>query len=359
MNNKLVVLILIVLGMTISAANASQIDEGDILQADLNNGAFINIPGLFIFTDFNVSTGQFQVTLNDSSMIFQTNTNKTLTNIQINSNAGTFSFTANGTDGYLNSTFSGYTPAQNYRIKKDGISYQIVIANASGYLSFNNSEWSEHTFTGEELSELLSTSLTWWNSISGNSLVVHAEGSESIEFGISNNDITITTSVWTLDGTVDSETSKNFTTSLNSLGVHTLSVYGNIPTGATDTVTWKLLSVREKSGIGDEVALLNDTWFDSLTDSMNGSSPDFTQFISAIVLPYTTQMGALFYVFIYLLPLATIWLRQEKVLIPAGLLGIFGLVLIPLLPAEWRLLAGLCVILTSFGVVYSLFKERG
>jgi len=118
-------------------------------------------------------------------------------------------------------------------------------------------------------------------------------------------------------------------------------------------------ALREKSGVGNETALLNNTWFDSLTDSMNSSSPDFTQFFRALVLPYTTIMGAIFYIFIYLLPLVIIWLRQEKVLIPAGLLGIFGLLLIPMLPAEWRLLAGLCVILTSFGIIYSLFKERG
>ena len=116
---------------------------------------------------------------------------------------------------------------------------------------------------------------------------------------------------------------------------------------------------RPKSNASDQVALLNTTWFDTLMDSMDGSSPDFTRFISALLLPYTSRMGGIFYVFIYILPLVIIWLRQEKVLIPSGLLGIFGLILIPMLPAEWRLLAGLCVILTSFGVVYSLFKERG
>ena len=118
-------------------------------------------------------------------------------------------------------------------------------------------------------------------------------------------------------------------------------------------------ALRQKSGVGNETALLNTTWMTSLTNSINGSSPDFTQFFRALTLPYTTIMGAIFYIFIYLLPLVIIWLRQEKVLIPAGLLGIFGLLLIPMLPAEWRLLAGLCVILTSFGIIYSLFKERG
>ena len=207
---------------------------------------------------------------------------------------------------------------------------------------------------------LTSLTTTWWNSITNDdSLVVHVNSTDSIEFGLGL--ATITTANWTLDSVVQSETSANFTTSLNSLGVHSLSAYGTIPTGVTQTVTWQLLSKRVKSGASDETALLNDTWFDGLTDSMNGSSPDFTQFIGAIVAPYTTQtqMGALFYVFIYILPLVIIWLRQEKVLIPSGLLGIFGLALLPMLPEEWRLLAGLCVVLTSFGIVYSLFKERG
>ena len=118
-------------------------------------------------------------------------------------------------------------------------------------------------------------------------------------------------------------------------------------------------ALREKSGVGNETALLNTTWMNSLMDSINGSSPDFTQFFRALALPYTTILGAIFYIFIYLLPLVIIWLRQEKVLVPAGLLGIFGLLLIPMLPVEWRLLAGLCVILTSFSIIYSLFKERG
>ncbi len=199
---------------------------------------------------------------------------------------------------------------------------------------------------------------TWWNSkTNDDSLIVHSEGSESVTYRLMFENLTST--VWVLDGITQSETSPNFTISLNSLGVHNLSVYGNTPTGQTQTVLWKLLSVREKSDMGDEVAELNTTWFDTLVNSMNGTSPDFTQFVSALVLPYTTPLGSLFYVFIYLLPLVIIWLRQEKTLIPAGLIGIFGFLLIPMLPAEWRLLAGLCVILTSFGIIYSLFKERG
>ncbi len=161
---------------------------------------------------------------------------------------------------------------------------------------------------------------------------------------------------WYKNDAVMTNNSNNYTTSFSE----GTSYHHNVTVSADgENYTWKILVTREKSGAGDVTSLLNNTWFDILTNSMDGSSPDFTRFFSAMVLPYTTQMGSLFYVFIYLLPLATIWLRQEKVLIPAGLLGIFGLLLIPMLPAEWRLMAGLCVILTSFGVVYSLFKERG
>ena len=239
-----------------------------------------------------------------------------------------------------------------------GQTYWINVSKA-GYVS-NNTQITfneDHEIWNPNLAVSPTSITTWWNSkTNDNSLTVHTEGTESVEFGLGL--ATITTAVWTYDGVLQAETSANFTTTLNSLGVHNLSAYGNIPTGTTQTVTWKLLSVREKSGIGDERALLNSTWFDTLIDSMKGTSPDFTRFISAMVLPYTTQLGALFYVFIYILPLVVIWLRQEKALIPAGLLGIFGLLLIPMLPPEWRLLAGLCVILTSVGIVISIFKER-
>jgi len=60
-------------------------------------------------------------------------------------------FTANTTDGN-NVVFSvwGLKPYHYYLIKRDGIDFATKKANSSGYIQFNNSEWSTRAFTIEE-----------------------------------------------------------------------------------------------------------------------------------------------------------------------------------------------------------------
>lgn len=52
---------------------------------------------------------------------------------------------ANGT-GSVNFTIGGFTIAQQYYVKKDTVLVNTTTANASGYISFNNSAWSSHRF---------------------------------------------------------------------------------------------------------------------------------------------------------------------------------------------------------------------
>jgi hypothetical protein len=67
----------------------------------------------------------------------------------------------------------------------------------------------------------------------------------------------------------------------------------------------------------------------------------------------------MFYVFLFILPMAAIWIRQEKSIIPIGLGIIFGGLLIGFLPEAWQVPLQLFIVLTTLGVMYSLFKERG
>ncbi|RLF33389.1 MAG: hypothetical protein DRN08_05525, partial [Thermoplasmata archaeon] len=62
-------------------------------------------------------------------------------------------FTANTTDGNnVNFTICSLTPSQQYNIKKNGADWITKQADKSGCLTFNNSEWSEITFTIEQTS---------------------------------------------------------------------------------------------------------------------------------------------------------------------------------------------------------------
>ena len=54
-------------------------------------------------------------------------------------------FYANGS-GSVNFTIGGFTIAQQYYVKKDTVLVNTTTANASGYISFNNSAWSSHRF---------------------------------------------------------------------------------------------------------------------------------------------------------------------------------------------------------------------
>lgn len=85
----------------------------------------------------------------------------------------------------------------------------------------------------------------------------------------------------------------------------------------------------------------------------------FQEFFAALMLPFTDRLGSLFYVFVYVLPLTVIWIRQEKALIPVGLSIIFGGIMLSQLPEAWQLPAQLFIILTIVGLFYSLFKEKG
>jgi len=116
---------------------------------------------------------------------------------------------------------------------------------------------------------------------------------------------------------------------------------------------------RNKTDANNTTAALNTTWMTNVTDSIAFNTSGFTSFFGAVTLPFTTFMGSLFYVFLYVLPIAIIWVRQEKALVPVGLSVIFGGIMLSQLPISWQLPAQLFIILTVFGLLYSMFKERG
>jgi len=118
-------------------------------------------------------------------------------------------------------------------------------------------------------------------------------------------------------------------------------------------------TARNKTDAGDVHAPLNTSWMNTTVNATNFSTSGFTSFFGALMLPYTTTLGSIFYVFVYVLPLAVIWVRQEKALMPVGLSVLFGGLLLSQLPESWQIPAQLFIVLTVVGLLYSMFKERG
>jgi len=125
-----------------------------------------------------------------------------------------------------------------------------------------------------------------------------------------------------------------------------------VPVGANFTA-------RNKTDAGDVHAPLNTSWMNTTTNSIGFNASSFTAFFGALMLPYTTTLGSVFYIFVYVLPLAVIWVRQEKALMPVGLTVLFGGLLLSQLPEAWQMPAELFIVLTVVGLLYSMFKERG
>ncbi len=183
---------------------------------------------------------------------------------------------------------------------------------------------------------------------------IHLNKSESAVFDI-NTTVSVTTYTWYVNGVaIPGNNIDSYTTSWSTPGDKTVTVSAD---GLN--YTWYPIVLRQKSDSGDQTAHLNTSWFNTLIDSMNGESPDFTAFFAALMLPFTTNVGNTFYLFVYLLPLVVIWIRQERAILPVGLGIIFGGLLLGMLPEAWQKPAILFMVLTTVGVLYSLFKEKG
>jgi len=150
-------------------------------------------------------------------------------------------FTANTTNGnQVNFTAWNLTAGKSYIVKKDGSQHAIVTANASGYISFNNSVWSEHTFTIEEAGLIYPVANFTTNVTSGARPL-------TVQF----NDTSSNATSWAWDfGDNTTSISRNVTHTYSGVGNYTVNLtasnangtdsklgYINV-TKATPTITW-------------------------------------------------------------------------------------------------------------------------
>ena len=179
----------------------------------------------------------------------------------------------------------------------------------------------------------------------------------AIKFNASANGV-ITSWHWVVDGVDQSNNYNNLSKSWTTPGYKTVIVSATSGTGTSANITWNPIILPDSTTI-TTLDSIDTTSFDNLTGSFSGSSFNLSRFLGAVTTPFTNNIGDLFYVFLYILPLLIIWVRQEKALIPAGIGIILGIIVFPSLPPQYLIPAGMFIVITFVGVIVSITKERG
>lgn len=198
------------------------------------------------------------------------------------------------------------------------------------------------------------------NTKSGTNLYPHLNVSESIRFNASctgNSNL-----YWWINGvntTTNSSTSyANYTTSWSSPGHQNVSVYCDDGTNSA-LLTWIPWIEQQMATAADAITQINTTAYDRIFDEFNSDTPNYEIILGALPLPAVSLIGNLFYVLLYGAPFIFIWLGQESAKVPATLGIIMGTVLLGSFAPEYIGLSVLMIILTFFGLLYTLYKQRG
>lgn len=159
---------------------------------------------------------------------------------------------------------------------------------------------------------------------------------------------------WWVDGTkttdVDAFTFATFTDPY----YHNVTVKATAVSG-TVQMSWYPVVYRADAVTTAET--INETPYDDMIGSM-ADDTDYIAFLSATVLPFTTVIGAMFYVLIWGIYFAMVWIRQESVYVPSVVGLIVGMVLFVFLPSNFAVAGTSLLVLSSAAAIFNLYKER-
>lgn len=196
------------------------------------------------------------------------------------------------------------------------------------------------------------------NSVSGTNMFPHQQINTNIRFNASADQV-IVTWVWYTDNVNQSNNASSLNESWATPGYKNVTVWGSNSNGESNHITWNPIIERLKSNSTQVQTTISESSYTNLTASLDGDSFDVVAFLQANAEPFTGLIGNLFYLFVFVLPLVIIWIRQEKALIPAGLGIIVGIIALPFLPESFLLPSVMFLVITVIGVLYSIYKERG
>ena len=196
--------------------------------------------------------------------------------------------------------------------------------------------------------------ITGANNQTGSRLYAYPDYGDVINFSATANE-SIDTWVWHSDGYNQFNDLPYLNRPSNVFGYHNVSVNATNTNGTSNTVRWVVWVSRETRDTPAEH--VDETGYEMLQESIEGE-PNFHSMMKAVSYPYTNMLGLIFYLFLFGLPLLMIYIRTDKIQIPATLMYLLGGVIIAMLPAQWQGIAGAMMGIALLGMLYSLFKER-
>lgn len=191
------------------------------------------------------------------------------------------------------------------------------------------------------------------NNVSNQSLAVVSLYGGSVHFNATANE-TVTWD-WEVNGTSKSHNFDNFAHTFNvGFGLHNVTAIATNVNGSAE-VTWVVWEKMET--YPGTIPTIDHSSYNMMRDSTR-YPPNMEDFGKAMANPYTRMIGAIFYLFIFGIPLMMMYIRQDNMTLPTTLLILFGSMIIMMLPPQWQIIAGAILTLGFVGILFKLYKER-
>lgn len=119
------------------------IADGSTVKADLDNGAFITLSPIMNFTTISIYDSNegiyrnyLRTDFNSSQIWFNSNFDKTISEVNYSSSLDVWTFKASGTSGYLNVKILMQQPNTDYSFVIDNTTYAVQKSDSTGEVSF-------------------------------------------------------------------------------------------------------------------------------------------------------------------------------------------------------------------------------
>ncbi len=283
------------------------------------------------WTELNVFTARF-------------NTNKNSIIIEVSGATTTVHF---GGETHADSTynsgyigFNGQTPAD----WADDVRVRKYVAYPATYIF--GSETSDPSYLPPSINST-------YNNITGTRSHIPLDYGTAVLFNATASEVDTWT--WTIDGVDQGPSTNSFAhTFTNGFGYHAVTVNASNSLGS-DTFTWGIWEKIETTA--ETIPTFTDTSYQMLLSSID-YPPDMEEFGKAMAHPFVQMVGAIFYLFIFGIPLLMMYIRQDNMTLPTTLLLLFGSIIIFMLPPQWQIIAGALMTLGFVGILFKLYKER-